>query len=147
MESFVSDYRNVLTNKYAMFDGRSSLKEFWMFTLVSIIASIVVAIVGGIIHMKFLSQLYSLAVLVPSIAVGIRRLHDTNKSGWFVLIGLIPVLGWIVLIVLFAQKGDAGANQYGPAPIATAHTDSSAAPTASAPAADANTSTSNTEVK
>ena len=147
MESFVSDYRNVLTNKYAMFDGRSSRKEFWMFTLVNIIVSILVGIVAGILHFRLLSTLYSLAVLVPGIAVGIRRLHDTNKSGWFILLGLIPFIGWIILIVFAAQKGDVGANQYGPAPVATAHADSSAAPAASAPAADANTSATNTEVK
>jgi uncharacterized membrane protein YhaH (DUF805 family) len=67
-----------------------------------------------------LGGLYALAVLIPSIAVGVRRLHDTNRSGWWLLISLIPCLGFIVLLVFMVQDSQAGDNQYGPNPKATA---------------------------
>ncbi len=63
-----------------------------------------------------LGGLYALAVIIPSLAVGVRRLHDTNRSGWWLLIGLIPCIGFIVLIVFLVQDGQAGDNQYGPNP-------------------------------
>jgi uncharacterized membrane protein YhaH (DUF805 family) len=87
-----------------------------MFFLVNLIIAIVIGIIGRIIHLEVLSTLYSLAVLVPALAVGARRLHDTGRSAWWLLIYLIPVIGWIWLIVLFAIDGDQGANPYGADP-------------------------------
>jgi uncharacterized membrane protein YhaH (DUF805 family) len=93
-----------------------------MFDLVNLIVGIVLGIVDSVLHTRTTSgigivgSLYSLAVLVPSIAVGARRLHDIGRSGWWQLIGLVPILGWIVLIVWAATAGDSGSNRFGPDP-------------------------------
>lgn len=97
--------------KYADFNGRAKRPEFWWFILFCILVSLALEMVSGI-----LSGLFSLATFLPSIAVGARRLHDTNRSGWWQLLAIIPVLGWIVLIVFCAQEGEAAENQYGPVP-------------------------------
>lgn len=103
--------------KYAQFDGRARRKEFWMFVLFNLIIAIALGILGSIIHLlAFLSPLYSLAVLIPGIAVGARRLHDTGRTGWWLLIGFIPVVGAIVLIVFGVQDSQPGSNEYGPNP-------------------------------
>jgi uncharacterized membrane protein YhaH (DUF805 family) len=106
--------------KYAVFTGRARRKEFWMFVLFNFIIGIAFGIlqfipVIGKIFMV-LSYVYSLAVLVPSIAVGVRRLHDTNRTGILLLLGLIPLVGVIILIVFTAQEGTPGDNQYAPNP-------------------------------
>lgn len=116
-------YLEVL-RKYVVFDGRAHRTEFWMFTLISVVISIVLALIdvaigtygagGGV-----LQGIYGLAVLLPSLAVGARRLHDIGRSGWWLLLGLIPLVGIIILIVWWAQEGDAGSNQYGPNPWGT----------------------------
>ena len=116
-------YLDVL-KKYTVFDGRARRKEFWMFALFSTIISIILSIIDRIIGTDFggnsssgwLSTIYSLAVLLPTIGVGIRRMHDTNRSGWWILISLVPCIGWIWYIVLAAQEGTAGDNNYGPDP-------------------------------
>ena len=86
--------------KYAAFDGRASRPEFWWFALFTFLAS-----AGAGIISQNLSALFSLAVLLPSLAVGARRLHDIDKSGWFLLLWFIPLIGWIVLLVWAAQEG------------------------------------------
>lgn len=101
-------YVKVLKN-YAVFNGRAGRSEFWFFVLFNFVISVVLGIVGGLIGFSFLSSIYSLAVLVPSIAVGIRRMHDLGKSGWFIL---IPIYD----IVLWATAGESGDNSYGPVP-------------------------------
>jgi uncharacterized membrane protein YhaH (DUF805 family) len=114
-------YLKVLKN-YAGFDGRARRTEYWMFFLFSLIISVVLTVIDGVVGMRsasgfgILSSLYSLAVLVPSIAVGIRRLHDTGKSGWWLFISLVPLIGGIWLIVLLATAGNVGSNQYGADP-------------------------------
>ena len=109
-------FMDVLKNRYAQFDGRAHREEFWMFTLVNVLITIGIGIVAVITHLWILRAIYGLAVLVPGLAVGARRLHDTNKTAWLLLLALIPILGWIVLIVFYAQEGDKGQNQYGPDP-------------------------------
>jgi uncharacterized membrane protein YhaH (DUF805 family) len=109
-------YLEVL-KKYAVFTGRAHRTEYWMFFLFNIIIGIVLGIIEGIFGGPgILGALYGLAVLVPGIAVGVRRLHDTNRTGWWLLIGLIPIIGIIVLIVFFVQDSQPGENQYGPNP-------------------------------
>ena len=109
-------YLDVL-KKYAVFTGRARRKEYWMFVLFSVIVTIVLSLVEGIVGGPgVLSGLYALAVLIPSIAVGVRRLHDTGRSGWWILIGLVPLVGIIVLIVFFVADSQPGTNQYGPNP-------------------------------
>lgn len=120
-------YLAVLKN-YVGFSGRSRRKEFWMFTLVSVIISIVLTIIDNLIgtdtgttrggvgytsNAGLLSGLYGLAVLLPSLAVQFRRLHDTNRRGWWILIALIPVIGGIVLLIFNVLPGDGGPNRFG----------------------------------
>jgi uncharacterized membrane protein YhaH (DUF805 family) len=102
------NYYIMVLKKYAEFKGRAGRAEFWYFVLFNAIASIVCSIISSIIgdHKNVLGNLYSLAVFVPSLAVGMRRLHDIGKSGWYTLLGLIPIIGWIWLIILFAQKSN-----------------------------------------
>ncbi len=113
-------YLKVL-KQYADFRGRARRTEYWMFVLFNLIFSIAAYIVDLILGTVFdgnglFHALYSLIVLIPSIAVSVRRLHDTGRSGWWLLIGLIPIIGWIVLIVFFLLDSQPGTNEYGPNP-------------------------------
>ena len=108
-------YLDVLKKKYADFSGRAHRTEFWMFTLFNIIIAVVVLIIDMFITGGLIYALYWLAVLVPSIALGARRLHDTDKSGWMLLLGLIPLVG-LVLIYFFVIDSQPGPNKYGPNP-------------------------------
>lgn len=114
-------YIDVL-KKYAVFTGRARRMEYWMFVLFNVIISIVLNVVDVAAGLTLesgqgiLSTIYSLAVLLPGLAVGARRLHDTGRSGWWLLIGLIPCIGAIVLLVFFVQDSEPGTNQYGPNP-------------------------------
>jgi uncharacterized membrane protein YhaH (DUF805 family) len=101
--------------------GERGGKEYWIFFLFNIIISIVLGVIDGIAGTSsagigLLGGLYTLAILIPCIAVSVRRLHDTSRSGWWVLIGLIPIIGVIVLIVFMVQDGTPGENQYGKNP-------------------------------
>jgi uncharacterized membrane protein YhaH (DUF805 family) len=112
-------------NKYVDFTGRARRSEYWWFFLfnvgVSIVASIIDAIIGTRSGNGFglLEGLAGLALLLPGLAVGARRLHDTSRSGWWLLIGLVPCIGFIVLIIFFVQDSH-GDNSYGPSPKAGA---------------------------
>ncbi|MFC5143548.1 DUF805 domain-containing protein [Streptomyces aureoversilis] len=109
-------YVDVL-KKYATFSGRASRPEFWMFTLISLVISIVLAVIDTLLGTGIIIEtVYDVAVLLPSLAVSVRRLHDTERSGWWVLIGLIPIVGLIVLIVFWAMAGKPQENAYGPNP-------------------------------
>jgi len=111
----VNWYLAVLKN-YVGFNGRARRTEYWMFFLFNLIIGIVLEIIGLALKNQILYYIYGLAVLLPNLAVGVRRLHDTGKSGWWLLIGLIPIVGWIVLLVFFVTAGQPGNNQYGPDP-------------------------------
>lgn len=107
---------NVYTN-YFGFTGRAARSEFWYFVLFTLIASVVLSIVdSAIFGIGVLGGLFSLASLIPGIAVSIRRMHDIGKPGWWILIGLIPLIGALVLIYFYVQPSQAGANEYGPNP-------------------------------
>lgn len=109
-------YMEVL-KKYTEFSGRSRRTEYWMFTLFNIIISIVLSVVDGIVGtLGILSMLYFLAILIPSLAVSIRRLHDTDRSGWWLLVGLVPFIGAIILLVFMVQDSKPSENQYGANP-------------------------------
>jgi uncharacterized membrane protein YhaH (DUF805 family) len=114
--SFQEAVQTVLTKKYADFSGRARRSEYWWWFVAYLIGAIVVGIIDGIIGTSILEFIYIIAVICPNLAVGVRRLHDTGKSGWWLLIGLIPLIGAIVLIVFFATDGDQLDNQYGPSP-------------------------------
>ena len=109
--------------KYGVFGGRARRKEYWYFVLFNIIISIVLAVIdvatgsfSAEAGIGLLSGIYGLAVLIPSVAVTVRRLHDTDHSGWWLLIPLIPIIGAIVLFVFAVQDSNAGENKYGPSP-------------------------------
>ncbi len=108
-------YLKVL-GQYADFSGRARRTEFWMFILFNAIFGAIAGSIGLMIGTELIGSLYSGALLIPSLAVGVRRLHDIGKSGWMILVGLIPVIGWIWLIVLYVQEGHRGTNQYGADP-------------------------------
>ena len=101
---------NIFRYKYIQYNGRARRKEFWMFALFSFICSLILGII------PILSILYSLAAIVPSTCLGIRRMHDIGKSGWWLLLALIPFVGIIVLIVFYCLDSQPGENQYGPNP-------------------------------
>ncbi|GAA3102292.1 DUF805 domain-containing protein [Pseudonocardia yunnanensis] len=115
-------YAKVL-RQYADFNGRARRTEYWMFTLVSVIVGLVLGLVDEVVFVGpglsttgWLHTIYSVAVIIPTLAVGARRLHDTGRSAWWLLIGLIPLIGAIVLIVFFALEGQRSSNAYGPDP-------------------------------
>ncbi|MEU2154055.1 DUF805 domain-containing protein [Streptomyces sp. NPDC019396] len=109
-------YLDVL-KKYAVFSGRARRQEYWMFTLINVIVyAVLMGIDLGVLNLGFIAPLYSLLVLLPALGVTIRRLHDTGRSGWFVLLGLIPLVGPIILLVFLAGEGKAEDNQYGSNP-------------------------------
>ena len=109
-------YIRVLEN-YADFEGRAHRTEYWMFILINTFVGIGINLLewtlatGGIIGL-----LYTLAVLIPSVAVSVRRLHDIGRSGWWLLISLIPLLGVIVILVFHCLESEPGDNDYGPDP-------------------------------
>lgn len=103
--------------KYATFDGRASRPEYWWWVLFQVVLFIVVAIIFAVIAPKAVFAVYVvfLALLLPSIAVTVRRLHDTGRSGWWYFISLVPLVGGIILLV-FTCEASHGPNQYGPPP-------------------------------
>ncbi|MEZ4791944.1 MAG: DUF805 domain-containing protein [Gelidibacter sp.] len=123
-------YLKVVRDNYANFQGRARREEYWMFVLFNMLI-----IIGIVLFSFMLAKLtdmpafiglyfiYILGIIIPSLAVAVRRLHDTNKSGWFYLIALIPFIGSIWLLVLFVTEGDKGPNQYGPDPKAPSDKD------------------------
>ena len=103
--------------KYVEFSGRARRKEFWMFSLFNFLAGIVVGFLDGLLGTgSMLSCAYSLAVFLPGIAVSIRRLHDTDRSGWWYLLVFLPIVGWIVLLVFDCLDSTPGDNRFGPNP-------------------------------
>lgn len=119
-------YLHVLKN-YATFSGRARRKEYWMFFLISALISIVLTLLDillGTYSVEYeaglFSGLYSLLILIPSIAVVVRRLHDTDRSGWWILISLIPLIGVIVLFVFICLDSQPGTNRFGANPKETA---------------------------
>ena len=101
---------------YVIFDGRASRPEFWWWVLFAILVSVVANIIDAVIGPPIVTSLAGLALLLPGLSVSIRRLHDTNRSGWWILIVLIPLIGWIVLLVFYLQDSDPAPNNYGPPP-------------------------------
>ncbi len=115
-------YFDVL-KKYAVFSGRARRKEYWFFVLFNIIISIILAVIDGVTGtldpesgMGLLGLVYTLAILIPALAVSVRRLHDTGRSGWWLLLLLIPLIGTIVILIFMVQDSKPEENQYGPSP-------------------------------
>jgi uncharacterized membrane protein YhaH (DUF805 family) len=111
--------------RYAEFNGRSRRKEYWMFALFNMLVALLVYIPAILLTLAkswtgmallVLFVVYTLAGFIPSLAVGVRRLHDTGKSGWWFLISLIPLAGGIIFLVFMVLDGNPGINEYGPNP-------------------------------
>jgi len=110
-----SEAVSTVFSKYADFTGRAGRPEFWWFCLFVFAVAFVLGIASVVIGhgVGFLRFIFDLAVIVPSVAVGVRRLHDTDRSGWWCLISIIPIVGWIVYLVLQALPGTPGSNRFG----------------------------------
>jgi uncharacterized membrane protein YhaH (DUF805 family) len=117
------DWYLIVLKQYLVFEGRARRKEYWFFILFNILIGIGLAIIDnmtGTLNPEtgtgLLSGIYSLAVLIPTIAVAIRRLHDTDRSGWWLLLAFVPLIGGLVLLVFFVLDGTPGSNRFGPSP-------------------------------
>ncbi|MFF5173346.1 DUF805 domain-containing protein [Micromonospora sp. NPDC000089] len=121
--SFTAAIRSVLS-QYVGFTGRARRSEYWWFALFTVLVSLVAAILDSVLGTDLgsgrstgiLGLIVNLALLLPSLAVGVRRLHDTDKSGWWILIGLIPIVGAIILLVFFVADSTPGTNRFGANP-------------------------------
>lgn len=109
--------------QYADFSGRARRKEYWMFVLFNVLIMIVLMVIDAALGLSagdsalgVMSGIYSLAVLIPSIAVCVRRLHDVGKSGWYYLLGFIPIVGPIILLVWYCTEGERSTNAWGEDP-------------------------------
>jgi len=116
-------FLDVLKNKYATFEGRARRSEYWYFVLFYVLILVALTFVDGLIGtlnkeagIGVLGALFALGTMLPGLAVTVRRLHDTDRSGWWLLIGIIPIIGDLVLIVFAAQDSQPGANRFGPNP-------------------------------
>ena len=114
-------YLDAIKNKYVLFTGRARRMEFWYFTLFNIIVSVCLGLLDsmfGLLMMGVgvLQLVYALVILLPSLGVSVRRLHDTGRSGWWLLIALLPIIGGIVLIIFMILDSNPGSNRYGPNP-------------------------------
>ncbi len=113
------DAIRAVLSKYATFFGRALRSEYWWWTLFVILMQIATSIIDAVIFgvgegsLQVLTLLVSLALFLPGLAVTVRRLHDTGHSGWWILIILIPLIGWVVLIYWMIKKGEEGTNKYG----------------------------------
>ncbi|MDQ0795180.1 DUF805 domain-containing protein [Streptomyces sp. B1I3] len=108
-------YLNVLKN-YAGFSGRARRKEYWMFVLFNFIVAVVLVAIGAALKTQIPYIIYIVAVLIPMLAVVVRRLHDTGRSGWWFLITFVPLVGGIILLVFMCTEGARGTNEYGADP-------------------------------
>ena len=128
----MQDAIRTVFGKYAVFSGRAARSEFWYWVLFIVLVSIALSIVDGMLiapmtgHEAFdpeagqpLQLLFNLATLLPTLAVSVRRLHDTDRTGWWILLGLIPIIGNLILLWWYIQAGTGGDNEYGPPAIAS----------------------------
>ena len=107
---------------YVNFNGRAVRSEYWLWVLFTLLGQIALTIIDMVIGISVLTVLFALSTLLPGLTVSVRRLHDLDKSGWFLLLVLIPLVGAIILLVWACQEGTRGPNRFGPPPrIAGAH--------------------------
>lgn len=131
VNSIIENFKNIVTKQYVDFNGRTARTPFWYYVAAYIVLYIAASILDGMFGFgafspygfyyyspRPITALLSLALLLPTLGLAVRRLHDTDRSGWWVLIGIIPVVGWLVLIYWYAQPGSSGSNKFGDAPTA-----------------------------
>lgn len=124
--SAIGIYIDVITNKYAKFTGRARRREFWYFFLIHLITTVCLSAVAifnfetGSYSTGYtlwvINNLYLLFILIPFLAISVRRLQDSGNSGWLLLLGFIPILGFLILIVFLVLDSQSGTNRYGPNP-------------------------------
>ncbi len=122
MNEIIQNFKDILTKKYFLFDGRASRKEFWYYVLVNAVIIAILQYGVGLASEKaalVLVGIYSLAVLLPGLGVTVRRLHDIGKSGWAIFISIIPLVGALILLYWEAKAGDTQDNKYGVPPTTT----------------------------
>lgn len=115
-QNYVNDIKAAVTDalqvNYFQFKGRAARPAYWWFMLAYTLVYVVISLTG----IEVLGMIYALGMLMPSLGLGARRLHDINMSGWWMLVGLIPLVGWAIMIYWTVQPGTPGPNDYGPAP-------------------------------
>lgn len=114
--TFGEAVKRALTDNYCNFSGRASLSEFWWFYLFTFIIGAIISLIFKNNTLLIVNGIFELLLLLPSLGIAVRRMHDTNRSGWWVLINLIPVVGWIIFIIFAVKPSDPVPNQYGPVP-------------------------------
>lgn len=115
LKIFWETFLDVVKNHYADFNGRTGRYTWAQFFLVNLVLSLLVGIVASLVHFQMLNSLYSLALLLPGLGIGVRRLHDLGRSGWLMLVALTGI-GALVLVVWFFFPGQPQENEYGPVP-------------------------------
>ncbi|WP_040494977.1 DUF805 domain-containing protein [Ilumatobacter nonamiensis] len=115
--AIIDNWKLVVLERYAKFDGRAGQGEFWWYYLANLIIAVVLGVLAAAIHWVFwlIFVVYALSIIIPTVAVSIRRLHDTDKSGWWMLISFVP-FGGLVLLVFYVMSGSPHQNRYGDAP-------------------------------
>jgi len=108
-------------SNYVNFSGRASRSEYWYWILFIFIADIVAGIIDSVLGIQIVTGLFGLVTIIPNIAIAIRRLHDLDRTGWWILLGFIPLIGWIILLIWYVTKGTDGPNRFGPDPLALLH--------------------------
>ncbi len=115
--TFMDAVKRALTVNYFNFEGRASRSEYWWFCLFqAVLGCLITIIFGDSTTGTVISSIIGLGLLMPEVSLGVRRMHDINRSGWWVLIALIPIVGWIIYIVWACKPSDPTPNQYGPVP-------------------------------
>lgn len=108
-----------VTNKYATFSGRAPRKEYWLFVLAYFVGMLICTAADASLGFREVGPfrgIFSIAMILPILAVAARRMHDTDRVGWWILIGFVPIIGWIWFLVLAVLPGTPGANRFGPDP-------------------------------
>jgi uncharacterized membrane protein YhaH (DUF805 family) len=129
VNAIIANFRHVVTKQYVDFNGRTARAPFWYYVLAYIVLYIAASILDGMFvgggftpyggfyyHPQPFTGLLALALLLPGLGISVRRLHDIDRSGWWILIGIIPIVGWLLLIYWYAQPGTKGANKFGAEP-------------------------------
>jgi uncharacterized membrane protein YhaH (DUF805 family) len=120
----IENAKTILTQNYCNFNDRARRSEYWLFVLFNIIVEIILSAIGAILVYVLKNQiisfsllsLYSLIIFIPGLALTIRRLHDTGKSGWYILVALIPIVGGIIVLYFLVQDSQQEQNEYGISP-------------------------------
>jgi uncharacterized membrane protein YhaH (DUF805 family) len=105
-------------SNYVNFRDRASRSEYWFWILFIIIADVVAGIIDAVLGIQLVTGIFGLVTLLPNIAIAIRRLHDLDRTGWWILLGFIPIIGWIILLIWYVTRGTVGPNRFGPDPLA-----------------------------